>query len=426
MNPKGVLLLAIIFASARAMTAWASPVLTTLTTFNNYYTVGAEPGYPSAALVADAAGNLYGTAYEGGAALDGTVFEVAAGTHALSALASFGDISTGAYPSGGVVIDTAGNLYGATQAGAAQNGFGVSNGEVFEVAAGTHAFSILANFNTANSAGPGALIVDGKGDLYGTTNSGGTGSDGTVFEVAAGTHTISTLANFSYTNGDFPTAGLVADAAGNLYGTTLYGGSGRSPGFGTVFEVTAGTHELLTLASFTTPTSTLSALTIDAAGNLYGTRTSSGGSGADGSVFEVAAGTYALSTIATFNGTNGRETESKLIIDAVGNMFGTTVYGGAENDGTVFEVASGTHAISTLATFSGTNGVSPYAGLMVDAAGNLYGTTTDGGPSNDGTVFEITGSGFVVPEPGTGSILLIASALSLTRRRRRDMPGSRR
>ena len=97
-----------------------------------------------------------------------------------------------------------------------------------------------------------------------------------------------------------------------------------------------------------------------------------------------------VSTLVTFNNTNGAVPLGGLIADASGNLYGTTVSGGANGDGTVFEVAAGTHALSTLVTFNGTNGANPYAGLLADASGNLYGTTDGGGASGDGTVFEVT------------------------------------
>jgi uncharacterized repeat protein (TIGR03803 family) len=107
-------------------------------------------------------------------------------------------------------------------------------------------------------------------------------------------------------------------------------------------------------------------------------------------VFEVAAGTSTLSTLVTFNGTNGWLPEGTLISDAAGNLYGTTWVGGPGNGGegygTVFEVAAGTHALSTLATFNSTDGANPEAGLVADAAGNFYGTTEDGGAAGDGTV----------------------------------------
>jgi uncharacterized repeat protein (TIGR03803 family) len=356
----------------------SSYVLSTLATFNS-----ANGARPQAGLLADTAGNLYGTTISGGANGDGTVFEVATGTHALSTLSMFNN-TNGANPAASLLADAAGNLYGTTAFGGAS-----SDGTVFELAAGTLALSTLATFNSANGAEPIAgLIADAVGNLFGTTEYGGANGDGTLFEVAAGTHALSTLVNFNVASGVYSQAGLIADAAGNLYGTTSSGGAST---YGTVFEVAAGTYALSTLATFNYDNGAFpdANLLADASGNLYGT-TSDGGASVSGTVFEVAAGTHTLSTLATFNVANGDQSLAGLIADASGNLYGTTHYGGASDYGTVFEVAAGTHALSTLVNFNAANGAYPQAGLIADASGNLYGTTVAGGANNDGTVFELS------------------------------------
>ncbi|MDB5289590.1 MAG: hypothetical protein JWL69_831 [Phycisphaerales bacterium] len=242
--------------------------------------------------------------------------------------------------------------------------------------------------------------------------------------AASATPAITTLANFNNANGRAPLAGLIADAAGNLYGTTYYGGPNNVNGtndFGTVFEISAGTHALSTLVAFNSlnganPNATLIA---DAAGNLYGT-TGYGGQFGDGTIFELAAGTHAFSTLATFNNINGRFPQTGLIADAAGNLYGTAFIGGGNtNYGTVFKLASGTHVISTLATFNSSNGANPNGGLIADAAGNFYGTTEYGGANDNGTVFELTNTGFVtsVPEPAAVPLIGLAGLGLLARRR---------
>jgi uncharacterized repeat protein (TIGR03803 family) len=363
--------------------------LTTLATFNN-----ANGSVPYAGLYADAAGNLFGTTIGGGdLTLNqghgyGTVFQIAAATHALTTVANFNG-ANGSGPYDSVIADAAGNLYGTTIRG------GPSDvGTVFEIAAGTHAITTIATFNNANGTHPyyGSLLADAAGNLYGTTREGGASAntDGTVFEIAAGTHTITTLVSFNGTNGAFPEGTLIADAAGNLYGTTDVGGAN---GRGTVFEVAAGTHALTTLVTFDGSNGSYpeTGLIADAAGNLYGTTY-----GPYGSVYEVAAGTHAVTTLVTFDQTNGTTPNGRLIADAAGNLYGTTTGGGPGGRGTVFQIAAGTHAYTVLAAFDDTNGNGPFAGVVADAAGNLYGTTAFGGANGIGTVFELSGAGFVV------------------------------
>jgi uncharacterized repeat protein (TIGR03803 family) len=366
-----------------------SATLTTLAAFN--FTNGAEPH----GLIADSAGNLYGTTRAGGANTAGTVFEVPKGGGSVVTLATF-DGTNGAEPYSNVIIDSAGNLYGTTVGGAN------TEGTVFEVPQGSGRINVLASFSGPDGSQPFSnLITDAGGNLYGTTEFGGASDHGTVFEVPQGGGGINVLASFSGPDGSRPTGGLVADSAGNLYGTTQFGGANATSGTigdGTVFEVPQGGGTITTLASFngTNGTQPLAGLIADSAGNLYGT-TTIGGADGDGTVFEVAAGSGGITTLATFNTTNGSQPDSVLIADSAGNLYGTTSGGGANNDGTVFEVPQGGGTVTTLATFNNTNGRHPHAGLIADSAGNLYGTTIGGGPNSFGTVFELS-PGFI----GTG------------------------
>jgi uncharacterized repeat protein (TIGR03803 family) len=292
------------------------------------------------------------------------------------------------------------------------------------LAVGTHAITTLASFNITNGQNPaGVLIADASGNLYGTTSYGGANNSGTVFEVAAGTHTLSTLASFNGTNGSTPYGGLIADANGNMYGTTWGGGA---TGNGTVYEVAAGTHTLSALVSFngTNGFWPWSRLIADASGNLYGT-TYGGGANSDGTVFEVTAGTHSLITLASFNGPNGISSFAGLLADASGNLFGTT-YGGGNltlhgggGAGTVFEVTAGTHELVTLVAFDDLDGAIPRCDLIADANGNLYGTTQSGGANGQGTVFELS----PVPEPSTIVLAgcgLTTLALAALRRKSRQ------
>ena len=253
--------------------------------------------------------------------------------------------------------------------------------------------AMIADLGTTNASGVnGGLIRDSAGNFYGTTSGGGgTPFDrGAVFELTGGQLQI--LASFTGANGggEAPEAGLIMDASGNLYGTTSKGGA---IGDGTVFEVVKGSGQATTLASFssTTGQTPLGSLVMDASGNLYGT-TSVGGTDNDGTIFEVAAGTNQLTTIATFNGANnGSDPNFGLVMDGSGNLYGTTNTGGVDNDGTIFELAKGSHTATTLATFNNTNGRNPDANMIMDAAGDLFGTAGAGsiGPCLYGAVFEL-------------------------------------
>jgi len=303
--------------------------------------------------------------------------------YAITTLATF-DATNGTYPWGGVVADAAGNLYGTT---IGNPNYG-SYGTIYKVAAGTHEFTTLATFNKDDGSAPqGTLIIDSSGNLYGTTRYGGPANLGTVFEFTHDTHQIVTLGTFNGTNGSQPLGGLVMDSAGNLFGTTSSGGGPQLAG--TVFEIAHGTNTVTTLATFSgangnQPNPTL---LLDAGGNLYGT-TFYGGAHNQGEVFQVAAGTHALSTLVSFDGTNGAGPRGGVIMDAAGNLYGTTQSIG-NLPGSVFMLAAGTHALTTLATFNGTNGAIPSATLLMSDTGTIYGTTIYGGTLDHGTVFEL-------------------------------------
>ena len=359
----------------------SSYVLSTLGVF-----AAKTTGYQPNDLIMDAGGNLYGTTFRGGAGGVGTVFEIAAGSRTITTLASFD--GTNLWDPDGLVLDGSGNLYGTTVTGGVGGDFfGDGDGTVFEIAAGSGTITTLAFFDGTNGALPiGGLVLDGGGNLYGTTQGGGDSNLGTVFEIAHGSGTITTLASMTATTGDDPTA-VVLDGSGNLYGTAAGGGANSN---GTVFELGNGSPTITTLAScnFTHGTSPDS-IALDGSGNLYGTAQYGGDVNRYGTVFEVAHGTRTITTVGAFNGTNGAF-PSGVVLDGSGNLYGTTGGGGANSDGTVFQIAHGTHAITTIASFDGTDGSGPNS-VALDGSGDLYGTTAGGGDANgDGTVFELS------------------------------------
>ncbi len=286
----------------------------------------------------------------------------------------------------------------------------------------TALYNFCSEANCADGANSTAgLIQDAAGNLYGTTSSGGvnTGANGgvgggTVFMVnPSGQETVlySFCSAANCTDGVIPAASLIEDSAGNLYGTTSAGGSG-APGIGgggTVFELQppaqeGGAWTETVLYSFCPQKgcadgeNPVSGLIRDEAGNLYGT-TFAGGVHGDGTVFEVTpAGTETvLYSFKQGNG-DGNSPEAGLIRDAAGNFYGTTFLGGANGQGTVFELST-TGEETVLYSFCSTGGTNctdgqnPVAGLIADSAGNFYSTTYGGGANGFGVVFELTSSG---------------------------------
>lgn len=343
----------------------------------------------------DKAGNLYGTTLEGGAGGCpgggcGTVFKLAPdGTKTV--LYSFAGGSDGSGPHG-LVIDEAGNLYGTTTAGGGTGCYDDEGcGTVFEVAADGTETVLHAFTGGGDGEQPlGGLIIDKKGNLYGTTL-------GTVFRLAPGGN--EKVIHFFTGRGDGSRPGavtLVRDKAGNLYGTTQGGGAYRD---GTVFEVSPDGTETV-LYSFTGGSDgggPYAGVIIDAAGNLYGTTPYDGDLNCDygqgcGTVFKVAPDDTET-TLYTFTDTGANANPmAGLTMDGAGNLYGTT-YG--FSPGAVFRLApDGTEKL--LHTFTGgADGDEPLGGLTMDGNGRLYGTTQGGGGGNCnngfgcGAIFEL-------------------------------------
>ena len=306
----------------------------------------------------------------------------------FSVLYSF-NAADGVDSKSGLVRDKAGNLYGTTQIG------GIGDGEVFKLdTTGTE--TVLYSFTGPDGIEPSAgLIRDKEGNLYGTTLTGNVPSVGTVFKLDT-TNTLTALHSFTGPDGNFPLADLVRDKEGNLYGTTYFGGTS---GEGTVFKLdTTGTETVL--HSFTGPpdgANPLAGLVRDKEGNLYGTTKGGGvvrcfGSGC-GVVFKLDT-TGKETVLYTFTGLDGFLPAADLVRDKAGNLYGTTFGGGATNQGTVFKLdTTGTQTV--LHSFTRSDGAGPLAGLVMDKAGNLYGTTYAGGdlscnaPSGCGVVFKL-------------------------------------
>jgi len=379
---------------------------------------GADGGLPFAGLLADSAGDLYGTLTEGGSAGSGAVFELIPPAKAnkpwkKKLLYSFkGGPKDGAGPQGGLVADPAGNLYGTTVGGG--SGFGAVF-ELIKPAPSKTAWKekVLYIFNGGldGSMPDGTLLLDASGNLYGTTSEGGGGGVttcivanapvycGTVFKLtppAPHTKSWAETILYSFTGGAndaaVPRASLIVNNNGVLYGTTEYGGPFD---FGTVFSLAppaggqgAWTESVLLFFPAGEGVAPQSTLLMDNFSNLYGT--------SNESVFELAPGGQ-YSVLHHFQGQDGAYPGyAGLITDANGNLFSTTSAGGFNsNNGTVFEmmppVGGQTAWTQTvLHTFVGnpTDGQTPYSPLIMNAAQALYGTTFNGGTYNLGAVFK--------------------------------------
>jgi uncharacterized repeat protein (TIGR03803 family) len=379
---------------------------------------------PLSTLIMDANGNLFGTTANGGPEeFGGTVFKLAktsAGYASTPSILVNLKGATGESPFAGMVADADGNLFGTAFSG------GNDNGTVFEVVKTATGYlstpRILFTFDGPHGALPGAgLIIDAAGNLFGTTLVGGASDNGTVFEIAKTAHgyasTPTVLVSFDGTNGMNPYAKLLEDAAGDLFGTTYSGGG---LGGGTAYEIVKTkkgySDTPVTLFDFdiTHGSFPQSSLIADARGDLFGT-TSRGGALNFGTVYEIVktAGGYASTpdVLVSLDEEHGIFPLGDLIADAHGNLFGTSSAGGTGVEhGTVFEVVKTADGYSStpivLANFDGANGSEPAAALLADSEGNLFGTTFRGGTIDVGTVFEITDSGFVPPPhfagmPGT-------------------------
>ena len=373
----------------------------------NFGASSTDGEYPSSALIFDKSGNLYGTTTNGGAedSSGGTVFELTPngdGAWTETILHSFGNSNDGASPDFGLIFDASGDLWGTTNRGGSDNNYGT----VFELkpaGGGRWTESVVFNFGGNNGANPSSgLISDKAGNFYGTTAYSISTGDltGKVFEVdAAGNETV--LLDFDSTNyGTYPGPGLVFDQAGNLYATTYNGGPDQD---GTVFELTPAGGGVWTL---TQPhifghrgdgSNPYCNLIFDAAGNLYGT-TQDGGAHVYGTVFELTPdgnGTWGETILHSFHSDakGGARPNAGLVADGKGNLYGTTVWGGAFDRGEVFMFTRNDKGVWTHTVLhdfgKGTDGSGPDANLVLDAAGNLHGTTEDGGTYGYGTVFEI-------------------------------------
>jgi len=397
--------------------ALASPVARaqTFSVIHNF-SGGGDGATPMAGLTIDSAGELYGTANYGGNMSGscapkgcGVVYRLSSHNSGwvLIPLYSFVGGNDGMNPQiANVVIGTDGEVYSSTYYGGGTcNGNNRGCGTVFKLQPSPNAChsvtcpwseTILHSFNGDDGAGPvGAVVFDQSGNLDGATNTGSLRGGGTVYQLSA-SGWIETVLFHPY---GYPGSGVTMDHAGNLYGSTFIGMS--SPG--TIYELTqSGQHwmgtEIYNFSNGDDGYYPQAGLILDQEGNLYGA-TTTGGSGQGGTVFELSPsnGGWTYNVLYSFTGPNNGIIVAgpigNLVMDAAGNLYGTTFADGEFGYGAAFKLSltdSG-WAYTSLHDFTnGSDGGYPYSNLVFDDSGNIYGTASSGGSSGNGVVFRLS------------------------------------
>ena len=373
------------------------------------FTGGADGSQPDAGLTFGPSGTLYGSTFSGGSAGQGVIFKL---THTSAGwtetvLYNFqGGTKDGANPSGTLAVDSAGNIYGTTISG------GSGNGVVFKLTPSGTGWTetVLHVFGMGQTPINSGVIIDGSGALFGETAGGGTAGNGTVYEMknTATGWKYRTLYNFTGGNdGSFPSGGLIFDRSGNLYGTTANGGGAEN--IGSVFKLKRGTNNAWTesiLYGFQNTADGVNPeapVVMDTAGNLYGTTVYGGDTSCAqgfgcGEVFQLSpstSGTWTKTLVHAFTDTpDGHAPMAGLKFNKAGNLFGTTSNGGTSGTGTLFELmpSGGGWTESIVHSFTnGSDGGFPHTPLLIDASGNLWGTTQIGGNYTQGVAYEFPG-----------------------------------
>jgi uncharacterized repeat protein (TIGR03803 family) len=389
------LVLFILFFAAGILNA-QTPQAAGPPTYNVLYnfTGGTDGGSPSAGVVFDQAGNLYGTTRSGGAYGHGTVYKLSPseGGWNETVLYSFTGGPDGDSPYGGVIFDQAGNLWGTTYQGGDP---GCHCGTVFELSplGGGWTFNLTHAFlGGSDGAYPMAGLVSTYwGEMYGTTSQGGSQSCGyvgcgTIYLTGPG-YLLWNVFSPTGTGIQPQSAMFYDEPRGGYLGTTVWGPDGT--GWGTIFAEYDNT--IYTLHTFslkgTAGFNPLAGVVVDSAGNVYGT--TSTGFANHGTVFEIHS---TLKVLHQFLGADGSEPAGDLLLDAPGNIYGTTFAGGATGKGVLFKLTPGLlqkWTETVLHSFAGSDGANPLTSLVFDGADNLYGTTNSGGTSGAGVVFQM-------------------------------------
>jgi uncharacterized repeat protein (TIGR03803 family) len=355
--------------------------------------------HPEGVLVQGIDGNFYGTT-EFGTVSSGTVFRISPSGNASILYYFFFQPNDGEFPQAGLVQGSDGNFYGTTSSGGTSTNCSQGCGTVFRINPNGNYANFYSFTGSPDGASPQAGLVQGSdGNFYGTTSSGGTHDAGTVFRITPGGSKTILYSFGGSPDGAVPLAGLLQGSDGNFYGTTYAGGTSTSytseygPGAGTVFRISpSGAYT--NLYSFgSSPNDSLwpnDGLVLGSDGNFYGT-TTFGGARSEGSVFRISpSGSETVLYSFGYYLNDGVAPYAGVVRGSDGNFYGTTDGGGTNGDGTVFRISPNGN-YTNLYSFGGfsNDGQNPLAGLVQGNDGNFYGTTYFGGTNGQGIVFKI-------------------------------------
>ena len=288
----------------------------------------------------------------------------------------------GSGPSAALIQGTDGNLYGTTTYGGAKG-----LGTVFKIDLSGPTLTTLHTFASTDGANPTGRLIQGlDGDLYGTTVLGGANAAGTIFRMGTGGGHFTTIHSFVSTEGAYPYSGLIQGPDGFLYGTTYEGGANTA---GMIYKIRPGGGGFTVLHNFAYADGAFpyAGLILGTDGKLYGT-TVEGGADGVGTLYQMDTNGKTLTNIYHFDTTHGSDPYGGLIQATDGYLYGTTTFGGSYGVGTIFKVHTGGAGFVVLHYFGNGTGAQPYAGLLQGTDGNLYGTATYGGSLDLGTVFK--------------------------------------
>lgn len=345
----------------------------------NVQNPGARPFFNSE-LLPLANGKLYGTTSSGGVNNVGVLFEYDPATNVYTKKADFSN-TVGRVPMGTLALGANGKLYGLATAGGANN-----QGTIFEFDPATNVLSKKIDLVQANGGAPygNGLILHSNGKLYGTTPNGGASSFGVLFEYDPATNTYTKKIDFSGTaNGAYPYGNLMITSAGKIFGMTSQGGANNK---GTLFEYIIGTNTITKRFDFTTASGSIPYSSLVEGNNnfIYGVAP------VDGSLFEFNPFTNVFTKKVSFNSSNtGLFPYGTPAKGSNGKLYGTTTGGGATGNGVLYEYDITTNTATTKFDFAFATGVTTYGGLALASNGNFYGVTYQGGTSSgQGVLYE--------------------------------------